>query len=209
MDKNLIKQIEKYVNTLLMPLENYSFHQFKHALEVKNRVIQLAKKEWLKEDETEIIIIAALFHDTGFIMKYDNNEYIWAKIAQNYLKSILYPMEKIDIVERLIMATKPDYRTPIDILEEIIKDADLDNLGRDDFFEKENNLKKEIETIKKITLKNIEWKYKSLEFIKNYSYFSKSQKEERNDKKIENEKKLEKMILDLENEEKYKKRFTV
>jgi predicted RNA binding protein YcfA (HicA-like mRNA interferase family) len=44
------------------------------------------------------------------------------------LKSVLYPKEKIKTIERLILATKPTYKNPIDILEEIIKDADLDNL---------------------------------------------------------------------------------
>jgi predicted RNA binding protein YcfA (HicA-like mRNA interferase family) len=41
---------------------------------------------------------------------------------------MLYPEEKIAIIERLILATDPNYTTPKDILEKIIKDADLDNL---------------------------------------------------------------------------------
>jgi predicted RNA binding protein YcfA (HicA-like mRNA interferase family) len=36
--------------------------------------------------------------------------------------------KKIKTIERLILATKPSYTKPIDILEKIIKDADLDNL---------------------------------------------------------------------------------
>ena len=58
----------------------------------------------------------------------DDNEYIGAKIAQNYLRTTLFPKNQIEIIERLILATKPSYTTPIDILEKIIKDADLDNL---------------------------------------------------------------------------------
>jgi hypothetical protein len=52
--------------------------------------------------------------------------------------------------------------------------------------------------IKKIKLKDPEWKHASLEFMNNYSYFTKSQKKERQEKKIENTKKLAEMIKDLE-----------
>jgi uncharacterized protein len=201
MENEVIKQIEKYINILLMPLENHYYHQFGHAIDVKNRAIEIAKKEKLSKEEIEIVTIAALFHDTGFIIQYDDNEYIWAKIAKNYLKSILYPKEKIKIIERLILATKPDYKTPIDILEKVIKDADLDNLGRDDFFEKGHKLKSEVETIKKIKLKNKDWHHASLDLLNNYSYFTKFQKKDREWKKKENAKKLAEMIKDLENKE--------
>ena len=198
MNKTFIDQVEQYINILLLPLEDYYFHQFEHALDVKNRAVELATKEWLNKQQIEILAIASLFHDSWFIIQYDNNEYIGAKIARNYLKSILYPENKIKIVERLIIATKPDYKKPIDILEEIIIDSDLDNLWRDDFFEKENNLKREIETIKKIKLKKPEWHHATLDLLNSYSYFSKVQRKERSEKKKENTEKLKEMIEELE-----------
>jgi hypothetical protein len=71
----------------------------------------------------------------------------------------LYPEEKIKLVERIILATIPEYKTPIDIYEKIIRDADMDNLGRKDFFEKSNSLKREIEIIKNIKIKDPEWNH--------------------------------------------------
>jgi len=41
---------------------------------------------------------------------------------------VLYPKDKIKFVEKLILATIPTYKNPIDIYEKIIKDADMDNL---------------------------------------------------------------------------------
>jgi hypothetical protein len=41
---------------------------------------------------------------------------------------MLYYDKNIKIIERLILATIPSYKEPKDILEKIIKDADLDNL---------------------------------------------------------------------------------
>lgn len=200
MNIKLLDNAKKYVNKLLLPLENHYYHQFDHSLEVMERCIELAKQEKLNNSETEILAIAGLFHDTWFIIQYDDNEPIWAKIAHNYLKSILYPDDKIKIIEELIMATIPDYKKPKNILEKIIKDADLDNLWRDDFLHKTNDLKNEIESIKNIKLKYPEWYHASLDFIKKYEYYTNTQKNQRETKKIENTMKLKKMLEELENE---------
>jgi uncharacterized protein len=68
----------------------------------------------------------------------------------------LYSNKKIEIIEKIILATSPN-NTPKNILEKIIKDADLDNLGREDFFEKSHSLKKEIEIVKKIKINDPDW----------------------------------------------------
>lgn len=195
MNEKLIKNAKNYVNKLLMPLENHYYHSYEHAIDVMTRAIYLAKKEWLNEEDIEILAISALFHDTWFIIQYDKNEPIWAKIAKNYLKSILYPDEKIELIENIILATNPNYKTPKNYYEEIIKDADMDNLWRDDFLEKNHNLKKEIEIIKKIKINDPEWKHASVELLKEYKYKTNSQKYERDIKKVEN---LKKMIIELE-----------
>lgn len=195
MNEKLIKNAKNYVNKLLMPLENHYYHSYEHAIDVMTRAIYLAKKEWLNEEDIEILAISALFHDTWFIIQYDKNEPIWAKIAKNYLKSILYPDEKIELIENIILATSPNYKTPKNYYEEIIKDADMDNLWRDDFLEKNHNLKKEIEIIKKIKINDPEWKHASVELLKEYKYKTISQKYERDIKKVEN---LKKMIIELE-----------
>ncbi|MCD5380880.1 HD domain-containing protein, partial [Candidatus Gracilibacteria bacterium] len=169
-----------------------------HSLEVMERVMYLGKKENVSEEEIEILAIAGLFHDTGFVIQYDDNEYIGSKIAANYLKTTLYPKDKIKIIQRLILATKASYKTPIDLLEKIIKDADLDNLGRDDFFEKKDKMKLELETIREIKMKNPDWDHGSLQLLKEHNYYTETQKKERGDKKIENREILEKMLNELD-----------
>lgn len=189
---NIIEHSKKYVNELLIPLENHYYHEFNHALEVMKRAAYLWNKEWLSEEEIEVLCIAWLFHDTWFVIKYDDNEYIWAKIARNFLNSMLYPEAKIQIVEKIIMATVPTYNEPKDILEKIIKDADMDNLWRDDFLQSSNNLKKEIEEIKKIKILNPEWQHWIIKFLKSHKYYTNTQKKERDEKKELNKKLLEK-----------------
>jgi len=193
MNEKLITQVKKYVNMLLWPLEWHYYHQYEHALEVMDRVCDLWNKEWLSENELEILTLAALFHDTWFAIQYDDNEYIWASIAKNYLKSVLYPEDKILIVQNLIISTIYS-RNPENILENIMRDADTDNLWRDDFFDKWEKLKKEIETIKKIKILDPDWLHYSLEFLKNHSFVTKTEIKERQPKKEENIKKLEEIV---------------
>ena len=183
-----------YVNNLLVSLEKYYYHHYEHALDVMNRAIYLWEKEWLSDKEIEMLAIAWLFHDTWYIIEYDHNEKYWAKIAENYLKTILFPKEKIKIVVSLIMATDPRYKNPKNIMEKIIKDSDMDNLWRDDFFEKWNSLKKEIEIIKSIKINNPEWYHSSLILLRKHNFYTITQIRERFPKKKENEEKLSEKI---------------
>ncbi|NVP17493.1 HD domain-containing protein [Candidatus Gracilibacteria bacterium] len=195
MNSILIENAKKYVNKLLMPLENHYYHSYEHSIDVMTRAVYLAEKEGLSFDEVEMLGLAALFHDTGFVIQYDKNEPIGAKIARNYLKGILYPDNKIDLIEKIILATDPAYKEPKNQYEAIIKDADMDNLGRDDFLKKNNDIKKELEIVKKIKIKDPEWRHASVELLKEFKYKTLSQKLERDKKKVEN---LKKMIHELE-----------
>ena len=85
MDENkILLKAKRYVNKLLVPLERHYYHSYNHAVEVMERAIYLWEKEWLSCSDLEILGLAWLFHDTGFVIQYDNNEQIWSKIAQNY-----------------------------------------------------------------------------------------------------------------------------
>lgn len=194
MNEKLISWVKKYVNMMLWPLEWYYYHQYEHALEVTERCVELAQKEWLNEEQTEILALASLFHDTGFVIQYDNNEYIWASIAKNYLKWVLYPEEKIKIVQELIISTNY-FHTPQNILEQIIRDADTDNLWRDDFFEKWERLKRELETIKKIKILDPDWVHYSITFLRKHKFQTQTEIKERQPKKMQNLRELEKKII--------------
>ena len=192
--KSIIPEVKKYVNTILSSLEHVYYHQYAHSLDVFKRTTYLAKKEGLCDEDVEMLQIAALFHDTWFVIKYEKNEPIWAKIASNFLQSIGYPQEKIKKVERIILATDPNYTPPKDIFEEIIKDADIDNLGRNDFFEKWGKVKEELEEIKKIKISDPDWHHSMLDILYKTKFYTKTQIKERQKVKDINEKKLKKIV---------------
>ena len=200
MEKNILWNAKKYVNLLLSPLNKHYYHSYEHAIDVMQRAIYLSEQENLPVDEIEMMALAGLFHDTGFIVMYDKNEPIWAKIASNYLKSINYDKNKIKLIEQIILATDPDYTNPKNIYEKIIKDADMDNLWRDDFQKKSNDIKKELETVKKIKIKDPEWHHSLVDLLISHKFNTDVQRKERDNKKQEN---LNKMITKLKKE--YKK----
>lgn len=185
MNKALISDVKKYVNYLMIPLEDMYYHQYDHALSVMERALYLATMEWCSEEEIEMITIAALFHDTGFIIEYDNNETFWAKIARNYLRTILYPEDKIKIIQEIILATTPSVK-PKNLLEKIIKDADMDNLGRKDFFDINEKVKKELEVMKNIKIKDPDWHHASLDIVQWHVFYTDTQIKERRERLLKN-----------------------
>ena len=101
--------------------------------------------------------------------------------------------KKIEIIEKLILATIPT-REPESLLEGIIKDADMDNLGTEKFFDSNDRLKHEREMIKKIRIKDPEWRHASLNLIEGYHFYTGTQEKERNAQLKENIERLKKEL---------------
>ena len=117
---DIVQQAEKFVESLLRPIgHDHFYHNYSHAKEVMQRAIYLGEQQGLWEDDLEILALAWIFHDTGFVVSYDENETIWAEIANNYLKTISYDALKTQSIMQLIIATDPDYGEPQNLLEEI------------------------------------------------------------------------------------------
>ncbi len=195
---DLVLKAKDYIMNLLnkynIDEENaYYFHNLKHSLDVFQTASYLAIKEWLDEDLKELVELAALFHDVGFIKQYDNNEEIWAEIADRFLKESDYPEDKIDLVKQTILATKLGANIT-NKLEAIIKDADLSNLWRDDFFDLEKALRKEIKE-KKWTDFTDKQRYERVSsYVLPFEFCTNTFQKERKEKLQENKKKLAKLI---------------
>jgi len=192
MYSDIVLKAKKYVEQLLKDLKQkwYKFHNIDHTMEVFSRSSYLAKKEWLDDELREILELAALFHDTWFIKQYDNNEPIWAEIAENWLRENNYPEDKIDIVKSVILATDPTYSKPKNILEKIIKDSDLDNLWRNDFWDLFHNIYEEIVLKKWEKFSYDDFLLRTWKFIGSYNFFTKTQQQERGKKWEQNKKEL-------------------
>ena len=176
--EKIIGILEKQINGTL------SYHNVGHTQEVLANVERIADEEGIQDERTLLLIkLAALFHDTGFIYVYKDHEEKSVEFARRELKDYNISKEEMDLIGGMIMATKVP-QTPHNHLEQIICDADLDYLGRDDFELISNKLKKEV-LLYGIAQTEAEWEEKQIQFIEANRYFTETCRLGRDPKKLE------------------------
>jgi len=152
--------------------KNLTYHGTDHVHDVYGSAETLAKMEKVTGEDLTLLLTAALFHDSGFIRQQNGHELVSCEIARQYLPKYDYTPEQIEKICGMIMATKIP-QTPHNKLEEIICDADLDYLGRKDFFKVGNGLYEEL-CMYGIINSESEWNKLQIGFIEKHEYFTKS-----------------------------------
>ena len=175
---SVIDQVENYVKKLLSEqlTEDHQYHNLSHTLAVRTACLKLGEQMGLSEDELELLEIAALFHDVGFIETYNGHEGVSRRIARDYLEAIAYPQEKIEIILACIDVTFMANR-PTNELEQIIRDADLINLGSDGYMTHLNGLRHEWEVFLNQNYEEDDWYKMNHKFLKSQSFFTQAARE--------------------------------
>lgn len=148
------------------------YHNVKHTVDVVTEVELIGWGEGVSDEEILLLKTAALFHDAGHTIAYDNHEYHGTIMAREFLPIYNYSTEQIERICELIMATKMPPR-PKNLLEKIMCDSDLDYLGRSDFIPVSNTLYTELKEQDKIGALN-DWNKLQLKFISGHQYFTKT-----------------------------------
>ena len=154
---------------------------------------RLSELEGVSEEDLVIGRTAALYHDVGYLEQYAKNEPIGVRIARETLPGFGYAPNQIERVGEVIMATQlqmvagkliqvPDRN---DLLQMIMCDADLDTLGRDDWFSISESLRRELKEYG-IYQTPRQWAVGSLDFQENHSYFTNAAQRLRNEGKQRN-----------------------
>lgn len=172
-EKTIVAAAERYVTALLKEklTEDHRYHSLQHTFKVRDAALALGKSMGLNEEGLELLGLAALFHDTGFTETYEGHEAISGQIAQAFLESHGYPEEKINQVCLLIDATYPA-KYPASTLEQVIKDADLSNLGSEGYFETLKDLRYEWAVFLNQAYNDREWYKMNYKFVKDHEYFT-------------------------------------
>jgi ligand-binding sensor domain-containing protein/class 3 adenylate cyclase/predicted metal-dependent HD superfamily phosphohydrolase len=173
------KHIMKVLNEQLSPKLHY--HSITHTKDVVKSVERLALLEGVTDEGLFLLKSAATYHDAGFIESYDSNEVIGARLAAEILPNYGYSQEHIQIIKELIYVTEIPHK-PKNHLEEIMCDADLDYLGRDDFHEIADKLRVELREFGKIN-SDRKWDEIQVSFLTNHKYFTKTAIETRDARK--------------------------
>lgn len=168
--------------------ESYYYHNHEHTLYVTEKAIEIGRHEACTEKELELLSLAALWHDTGYIMIYNNHEEESCRLARQYLTEYGYSATEIEEVCGMIMATKMP-QLPKTKLEGILADADLEYLGTSGFKTKADRLFKELQQINK-SLTEEKWRVMQISFLQNHCYFTQFCKENRENVKQMNLNKL-------------------
>jgi len=176
-NKYLLRQFIDLQEIILDKLEkelpkHLFYHNFKHTIDVINQAELIGYGEGVDDEAILLLKTAALFHDAGHIVGYDEHEYNGTQLARKYLPNYKYTDEQIEKICELIMATKLP-PNPQNLLESIMCDSDLDYLGRSDFIPVSNTLYKEMKEQNKIGSLN-DWNKLQVKFLTNHQFFTKT-----------------------------------
>jgi predicted metal-dependent HD superfamily phosphohydrolase len=163
---NLIHQTEQFVSTLLkekLPSQ-YTYHNFNHTYSVVQAVMKISKYEQIADEDTKKLLIATWFHDVGYVHGFENHEEASVQIATEFLKAQSCSESFISEVSQLILATT-FCKTPQNILEKIICDADFFHFADDQYLEICETLRLEWQNTCQKSFSDLEWGLENLNML--------------------------------------------
>jgi uncharacterized protein len=150
---------------------SFTYHNLQHTLSVVQESEHIALQEGIADAHSLLLLrTAALLHDIGFSQTYQYHESAGCAWSLPLLAQHGYKGSDILSIHRMIMATEIP-QTPYNKLSQILCDADLDYLGRADFFEVAQTLKTEWMN-HQVILTEAEWDTKQVAFLKHHRYFT-------------------------------------
>jgi predicted metal-dependent HD superfamily phosphohydrolase len=186
-----LKIVGQYIRELFRDeLPNgIKYHDADHTLHPTKGVVAIANDiaiaENISENDRELLITAAYFHDTGYIREYDRNEPIAARMAGRILKLIGYKPNEIEKIQNMILSTDLAVE-PKTHLEKILCDADLDHLGRPDFLEFDSKLREGRRNRGVDVSDDEKWYNGTLNLIINHKFYTESQRKLREEQRQKN-----------------------
>ncbi len=169
----LVKAAKKYVTELfereLAP--HLTYHSLHHTETVAKECRALAAAAALPPADTERLLLAAWFHDTGYLDVYDGHEYRSMERAAAWLAENYYPATDIDIVTELIRATHRNEKADTE-LQKMLVDADMSNLADKEFQARAELLRTEWEVALGETHSTPAWAELQMAFMQGHRFHS-------------------------------------
>jgi predicted metal-dependent HD superfamily phosphohydrolase len=175
---------------------NLIYHSVAHTRDdVVPTAELLAGMEDIRGDSLFLLLTSAWFHDLGFIEMQIGHEAVSARLASEVLPGFGYTAEQIRVIEGIIRATVFP-QSPQTHLEQIMVDADLDVLGRDDFMSRNADLRGELSLFGQ-EFTDTQWFSEQLKFLENHTFFTASARTLRDAGKMKNIIKLKKELEEI------------
>lgn len=157
--------------------EKLTYHGLHHTLDVLYITEELCYKEKVTPYHALLLKTAALFHDSGFTISTQNHEELGCQIVRMHLPRYDFSEKEIELICGMIMATKVP-QSPRNELEKIICDADLDYLGRDDFYDIGNTLFEELKSHNVLETEEA-WNQLQVSFLEKHRFWTHTNKKRR------------------------------
>ncbi|GAA3986561.1 Pycsar system effector family protein [Hymenobacter antarcticus] len=174
----LVKEAQAYVVDLLsreVPPQ-LTYHSLRHTEAVAKECRTLAAAATLGPDDTEALLLAAWFHDVGYLDVYDGHEFRSMERAAAWLTEHGVDAGRVTLISEMIKTTHRD-ETPETELQKLLVDADMSNLAREDFRSSAELLRTEWELVLGQTYTSPEWAELQLNFMTTHKYLSDAGKE--------------------------------
>jgi predicted metal-dependent HD superfamily phosphohydrolase len=171
-------QLAEVIGRMRLELDRrYTYHTVEHTLDVIKCCEEISYAEGMNEPDGLILQISALFHDTGFLLSRTNHEERSVEIFTDARTEFQLDSLHIREIENCIRATRVP-QEPQSHLEQIICDADLDYLGRRDFWTISDSLFVEMTNCGEISGREA-WKDLQIRFMTAHRFHTKFSKNRR------------------------------
>ncbi len=161
--------------------ENLTYHNLDHIIDVANGCNYYIDYYMVSDRVADLIRIAAVAHDYGYIYTPIEHEERSIKEIRPMLGN--YSEPEIALISGMIRATKVPQK-PQNLYEEILADADLDYLGRDDYDPISDGLYKEFLHFG-VVKNEIDWLQLQIRFLESHTFHTDWAKKKRTKAKLE------------------------
>jgi predicted metal-dependent HD superfamily phosphohydrolase len=169
----IVSKSEIYVRKMFAenPRENLIYHNLKHTEQVVDHVYEISSHTDIDPLSRAKTIIAAWFHDTGHLfVEPARHEMKSVELFRDFVKSFDPENDFTESICDCILSTKSP-RSPKNLMQEIMCDADTYHLGTKDFKKTNKDLKKE-NRLRNLDSLVEEWDKNSLIFLEKHVFYT-------------------------------------
>ena len=174
MEEIITQESEKFIRDLFFKeiTDRLKYHDILHTEYVVHQSRIIGQNSGLTEEEINTVVVAAWFHDSGFVSHSNGHEEKSQEIAREFLSSKGVAKDQIEKVLHCIMATKMPQNPDGDILAKVLCDADMAHLSEDFYLDRTNLLKKEWNSDSETKLSRKTYYQETVELFNNHTYFT-------------------------------------
>lgn len=172
--------------------KDLAYHSFFHVMDVLDAALRIADHENIQGEDLNLLRIAILFHDSGFMSTYQDHEEEGCRLVKTYLPDYGFDEQQIEKICGMVMSTKIPQSAKT-LLEQTICDADLDYLGRDDFYSIGRTLYREWKIYLNVQDEK-QWNIIQMKFLKAHFYHTSYSKKYREGRKQEHLSEISKIV---------------